>query len=57
MGYRLNHANRELTVVTVVTYHRNGTIVETQWRNMREAREYMDMALRRNTVAECEFYA
>lgn len=43
--------------ITVLTYHRNGEIVETQWRTMQEAQEYMDLAMCRNTVAECEFYA
>jgi hypothetical protein len=61
VGNRLNHANRELTVkhepITVLTYHRNGEIVETQWRTMQEAYDYMDLAMRRNTVAECEYYS
>lgn len=43
--------------VTVLTYHRNGEIVETQWHTLREAHEYMDLAMHRNNVAECEFYA
>jgi hypothetical protein len=43
--------------ITVLTYHRNGEIVETQWRTMQEAYDYMDLAMRRNTVAECEYYS
>lgn len=42
--------------VTVLTYHRNGEIIETQWRTLREAYEYMDLAMKRNTVSECEYY-
>ena len=48
---------RKSNPITVLVYHRNGTIIECQFRTMNQAREYMDTCLRRNTVAECEYYA